>query len=355
MKRFSYYLIEEIGPFYIAGLVILLMLLVTVFLSEGLADFVARGASPNLVASFLLYSIPSAASMGMPLALLFAALIGITRLGQDAETKAALSLGLSPRNFAWPLILMGLLVSVASFVNNEVFVPWSDSKALEVQKDILIQSPEVFLEEDSFFTDALGRSVHIGRLEPGGNAQDITVIQSDGSRGPKEVLHAETGVLDETAGVWRLNQVRFTSYNNSRVVFDALADTATVPVRKLSAGSSRNPEFFKTPLPKLWERLQNPNSRQPAAWTALHRKFAEPLAATAFALFALGAGLFSFQSGMSLGFVSVLILTFFYYATWSVAKLLGANGVIPAWLAGWLPVSLYFAAALVLLLLSRRR
>ena len=355
MKRFSSYLIKEIAPFYIAGLVILLMLLVTVFLSGGLAEFVSRGASPSLVASFLLYSIPSAASMGMPLALLFAALIGITRLGQDSEIKAALSLGLTPKNFAGPLIVMGLLVSAASFINNEVFVPWSDSRALEVQKDILIQSPEVFLEEDSFFTDALGRSVHIGRLEPGGNAQDITVIQSDGSRGPKEVLHAKTGILDEEAGLWRLQEVRFTSYKNSRVVFDALSDSATVPVRKLSAGSSRNPEFFKTPIRQLWERLQNPNSRQPAAWTALHRKFAEPLAATAFALFALGAGLFSFQSGMNLGILSVFILTFFYYATWSIAKLLGANGVIPAWLAGWLPVSLYFAAALILLLLSRRR
>ncbi|TVR86656.1 MAG: YjgP/YjgQ family permease, partial [Trueperaceae bacterium] len=44
-----------------------------------------------------------------------------------------------------------------------------------------------------------------------------------------------------------------------------------------------------------------------------------------------------------------------YYATWSVAKLLGAQGTIPAALAGWAPVGLYAIAAALLLVVSWRR
>ncbi|HKJ93813.1 MAG TPA: LptF/LptG family permease, partial [Longimicrobiales bacterium] len=86
-----------------------------------------------------------------------------------------------------------------------------------------------------------------------------------------------------------------------------------------------------------------------------YRKLAEPLAATAFALFALAVALFTFRRGASLGFVSVLFLTFIYYATGSVTKLLGEQGTIPAYVAGWTPVALYALAGGALLALSWRR
>lgn len=352
-RRFSLYLIREIMPLYLAGLAALLILLLAVTLLEVLADVIARGVSPALVAQFLLYSLPGAAGYAVPLALLFAALLGMTRLGQDSEIKASLLLGLSPKQFALPLLTLGLLVSALSFVNNELVVPWSDGRALEVQKDIFLQSPDTLLEEGSFFNDALGRSVYIERLEPGGIATNITIIQSGGSQGPSEVIRAERGVLDEDAGIWRLADVRFVSYRGSRVVLHATAAEAQLPVRRLAAGSASGPELTRIPLRELRLRL-NPGERG-AEWTALHRKFAEPLAATAFALFALAVGLYSYRSGFGLGLVSVLFLTFVYYATWSVANLLGQQGTIPAWAAGWTPVGVYALAAGVLLALSWRR
>ncbi|MEZ4605888.1 MAG: LptF/LptG family permease [Deinococcales bacterium] len=173
--------------------------------------------------------------------MLFAGLLAMTRLAQDSEIKAALLLGLSPKNFALPLLGLGLVISLLSFVNNELIVPWSNARALEVQKDIFLKTPDIFLSEGSFFTDALGRSVHIDDLQAGGVAKGITVIQSDGSRGPKEVVFAETGLLDEEAGLWRLEEVHFTSYRSSKVVFDAYAKSAELPVRKLAAGLSQTP------------------------------------------------------------------------------------------------------------------
>lgn len=352
-RRFSLYLIREIMPLYVAGLAALLVLLLAVTLLEVLADVIARGVSPGLVAQFLLYSLPGAAGYAVPLALLFAALLGMTRLGQDSEIKASLLLGLSPKQFALPLLALGLLVSALSFVNNELLVPWSDGRALEVQKDIFLQSPDTLLEEGSFFNDALGRSVFIEQLEPGGIATNITIIQSGGSQGPSEVIRASRGVLDEEAGIWRLREVRFVSYRDSRVVLHANAEEAQLPVRRLAAGSARGPELTRIPLREL--RLRLNAGQRGAEWTALHRKFAEPLAATAFAIFALAVGLYSYRSGFGLGLVSVLFLTFVYYATWSVANLLGEQGTIPAWVAGWTPVGLYALAAGVLLALSWRR
>ncbi len=355
-KRFSLYLAREILPLYGAGLTALLLLLLGATLLGVLAEVIARGVGPTLVAQFLLYSLPAAAGYGIPLALLFAALLGLTRLGQDSEIKAALLLGISPRQFATPMLLLGLIISAISFINNELLIPWSTERALEVQKDILLQSPDTLLEEGSFFTDALGRSVFIERLKPGGQVEGITVIQSGGSQGPRELIQAKSGVLDEQAGVWELSEVRFLSYRNNQVVLDAEAKSASLPVRGLAAGVSGNQDLTQLPLRELLSRIRRNEARNTAAErTALHRKFAEPLAATAFALFALAVGLFSFRNSVGLGLVSVLFLTFVYYATWSVSKLLGAQGTIPAWLAGWTPVALYVIAGSVLLVLAWRR
>ena len=354
MKRFSLYLLREILPLYLAGLAVLLVLLLAATLLGVLADVIARGASPALVARFLLYSLPGAASHGIPLALLFAALLGLARLGQDSEIKISLLLGVSPGQFLAPLLGLGLLVSSLSFLNAELLVPVTTSRALEVKKDILIQSPEVFLQEGGFFTDALGRSIFIRELKPGGFARGVTVIQPGGSQGPREVIRAAEGQLDEQAGVWRLAQVHFITYRQSQVVLVAQAAYAEVPFRRLAAGIGGGPELVRLPLRELLARLQH-DRPQPAEWTALHRKFAESAAATAFAIFALAIALSTFRSRSGLGLVSVLFLTFVYYATWSVFNLLGAQGTVPAWLAGWAPVALYAGSAAVLLAIIWRR
>lgn len=357
-RRFSGYLVREILPLYAAGLTALLILLLGSFLILGdvLSEALSRGVGPSLVAEFLLFSIPSAAAMGLPLALLFASLMGITRLSQDSEIKAALLLGISPRRFLLPMFVIGLFVGAVSFLNNEFVAPWSYDRAQEALSDILVQSPEVVVEEGSFFTDALGRSVYVGGLGAGGAVEDVIVIQPSGSQSVSEVIRAERGVLDQDAGVWRLENIRLLRYRDGRAVLDAPAESAAVPFRGLSASSGTPPELTRLRLNELVSRLRGTSPTDaPAEWTALHRKFAEPAAAVAFSLFALAIGLYSFRRNFGLGLVSVLFLTFIYYATWSVSNLLGAQGAIPAALAGWAPVALYLVAGGVLFALSWRR
>jgi lipopolysaccharide export system permease protein len=355
MKRFTSYLIREILPLYGAGVIAFVLLLLGEILRGQLAGILARGVPPALVAQFLIFSLPFAIGTALPLGLLFASLLGLTRLTQDSEIKAALLLGLSPRQFVVPLLTLGVIVALLSFFNNEVIVPWSQQRALEVQKDILLQSPDTFLEEGSFFTDALGRSIFIESLEPGGVFKNITVIQSGGSQGPREVYSASQGIPDEASGIWRLEGVRFSTYRNNRVVLDAQAETAILPVRQLAAGGNLEPELTQLPFRDLLLRLQEEGFAKPAEWTALHRKLAQPAAAITFALFALAVALVSFRSAFGLGLVSVLFLTFIYYATWSVMNILGAQGTIPAWLAGWTPVMLYALAGGALLSIAWRR
>jgi len=356
VTRFGRYLLRETVPLLAAGLAVLLLLLLLSFLLGVLADVLARDVPPALVARFLLFKLPAAAGPGLPLALLFAALLAVTRLGQDGEIKAALLLGVSPRRFVAPVLGLGLAVSLLSLVNNELLVPWSEQRASEVQKDILLLSPETIVREGAFFQDALGRSIFIGEITEQGGFRDVTVLTPGGTQGPREVIQAAAGQPSPDEGVWLLEDIRFRVLKAGQLTLDFAAEEAILPVRGLAARSTGSMDLVYLPLRDLLARLRaNPGQPKPAEWTALHRKVAEPAAATAFALFALAVGLFTFRRGAQLGFVAVLFLTFVYYATWSVAKLLGAQGTIPAWLAGWSPVALYAVGGLALLAMAWRR
>lgn len=356
MKRFGRYVVSEILPLYFAGLAALLVLLLGGFMLDLLADALSRGVPVPLIARYLLFKLPVAAVYGIPLALLFAALLGLSRLVEDSEIKAARLLGISPGQLLAPVLLLGVAVSALSLFNNELVVPWSEQRALSVQKDILLRSPDSVITERSFFTDALDRSIFIERVLPGGRFEGVTVIKPGGSRGPAEAIQAASGVFAEERGVWDLQDITFRVFRNSRLTLDFEAQDAVLPVTGLAVAAGIDQDLAFLPLRELLARLRNdPEADKPAEWTALHRKLAEPLAATAFALFAVSVALFSFRRGVPLGLVSVMFLTFIYYATWSVFKLLGAQGTIAPWLAGWAPLLLYALAGTVLLSVSWRR
>lgn len=354
MRRFGRALLGEIAPLYLAGLAVLLLLLLTNFLLTLLADALARGVPAGLVSRYLLLKVPSAASAGLTLALLFAALLALARWAGDRELRAALALGLSPWALLRPLLIAGGAVALVAAANNEIVVPWAEAQALEVQKEILLEAPSTLLQEGAFFTDARGRSLFLGSLAPGGEATDVVILSPGGLSGPREVIEADRGRLDEEAGVWRLDGLRVRVFDGGRPSLDMSAERGTVPVRELTAAAAGRPDLVTLPLPDLIERARAERTA-PAVWTALHRKAAEPLAAVAFAVFALAVGLTGVRREAPLGMVSVLMLTFLYYATWSVAKLLGAQGAVPAWAAGWAPFALYLAAGSTLLAWAWRR
>lgn len=355
MTRWGQSLAREISPLYALGLMVLMLLLLLSFLLDVLADVVARGAPAGTVAAFLLLKLPTAASAGLPLALLFAALLALSRATQDGEIKAALLLGLSPFATVRPLLALGVAVALLTAANNELLVPWAEARALEVQREILLRSPETVLRSGAFFEDALGRSIFLRRITPQGELEGITVIASGGGSGPRQLIEAARGVADPEAGVWTLYDIRLRSFRAGITVLDMQAEQAILPVRGLTAGVVGDVDLVTLSLPALIARLRAAGDSAAAEWTALHRKAAEPAAAIAFVLFAVAVAFVGVQRAAPLGLVAVFVLTFIYYATWSVAKLLGAQGTIPAWIAGWTPVALYAVAGSLLLLRATRR
>ncbi|MCH2667758.1 MAG: LptF/LptG family permease [Deinococcales bacterium] len=356
LMRLSLYLIREILPLYLACLMLVIILFLISFIIGHLPNILGQGITTGMVAKFLIYKLPSTASFGISLALLFASLIGLTRLTQDGEIKATLLLGVGPGVIARPIIFVGLTVSILSFANNEFVVPWSEHKASNLRKEMLLRGAKVPLVEGNFFADSLGRRIHVESILPDKQLTKITVIKPGGLQGPTEVIQAKEGTLNTTTSDWSLSGIILRLYRKNHLVLRVTADHGDLPVQGLLTTDNQTANLIHLPLKELLKRLAvGTNHGNSAELTALHRKFSEPLAALVFALLSLAVVLSSFKWAIPLGITPILVLTFGYYATSSAARILGEQGLASSWLAGWAPLFIYAILGLGFFLVSWRR
>jgi lipopolysaccharide export system permease protein len=346
MKRFDRYVLEEILPYLLSGLAVVILLLLLAGLQGVIAPLLAKGAAPVLVLRLLALQVPEAIARGLPIALLFAAMLGLSRLSSDCELKAAQSSGLSGARLFWPVLGLAAGVTLISFTVGETLSPLDNPRVLG------LGSQGVVLK------DALGRAISVARVGSGGQLTGLRIVTLRSGQTAREVITARSGRL--RGSTLELSDGLRVTYQDTRPATVVRFQSGSLPVQDLQASLSANDELkpIDLPLPTLIGnvramRAQGINS--PRDFTALQRKFAEPLAAVTMAFFAVALSIFSLRSGVNIGLVWVLMLTFAYYATWSVFRVLGETGAIAPVLAAWTPTLLYLLAGLGLLAVAARR
>ncbi|WP_291425663.1 LptF/LptG family permease [Deinococcus sp.] len=366
MTRFERYVLEEIIPALLGALVIVILLLVLAALQEVIAPLLAKGASPLLVARLLALNIPWAIAQALPIGLMFATILGLSRLAADSEIKGALAGGIPVSQLFRPVMWLALGITALSFAINEGIVTRAKIQAQTVQRQIVFDNPRVIGlgSRDSagrrlVLTDALNRAISVEQLLPGGEMRGLQIISMQSGQPPREVITAQSGRLQ--GNVLHLRDGQRISYQMGQPITVLTFKTGSLPVQDVQASfdnSGGQPKPIDLPLRTLLEHARLYRQQHvpaPAEFTALHRKFAEPLAALALAFFSVSLAVYTFRSGLNLGFTWAILLAFAYYATWSVFRVMGENAALPAVVAAYSPDLIAVLAGLALLWLAARR
>lgn len=371
-KRFESYILEEILPAMLGALVTVIVLLVLAALEQVIAPLLAKGANPLLVMRLLALSVPEAVARALPLALMFATLLGLSRLAADSEIKAALASGIPVMRLMRPVMFLSLAVALLAFMIGEGIKPRAKVEALKVQQQIVFDNPRVagLGQKDSngeslVLKDALDRAISVGEVLPNGQLKDLRIVSMQNGMPPREVITAKSGQLKTGSNVLELRDGKRVTYQNGQPITVLNFATGSLPVQDVQASLNDESNLgsgqilpVDLPLDQLLERTREYRAQgmsAPAEFTALHRKFAEPLAAIALTFFAVSLAVFTFRSGMNLGFTWSILLAFAYYATWSVFRVMGENGALMPLLAAYAPSSIALIAGMLLLWLAGRR
>lgn len=325
-----YVLKEVLGP-YAAGVLLFLALLTTDLLTSLSGFLLARGVEPEKVALLVLYRLPWTLNLALPLGLVFAILVGLSRLIRQSELKAAYAGGVPPWSLLRPLVLLGLLVGGVVLLNGGFLRP----VALERYDALLAR---IFYGEGGI-SGVLRNQVYappgLGvyfaeevRPEGGGTRlYRLRVVRPDGT-----VYSAEEGVWDEKG--WS-----FSGYQVEKGRPRAFQGTLPFPARftpKESLGS-RDP-YDTYALPELQERAKV----DPKARFALYRRYSDALGAFLLAWTAAAVGLSLREAPYA--FLAIVLLIFGYYVLWTFAAQL-ARFEAAAW-GAFLPNLAYGLLAL---------
>lgn len=367
MTRFERYILQEIAPALVGALVIVILLFILVALQEVIAPLLAKGANPLLVARLLALNIPWAVSQALPIGLMFATLLGLSRLAADSEIKGALAGGIPLGQLFRPVMGLAIGVAALSFVIGEGLIPRAKVESQKVQRQIVFDNPRVIGLGGSddkghrlVLTDALNRAITVSELLPGGEMKGLQIVTMQTGQPPREIITAKTGKL--LGNVLELADGQRITYQNGQPITMLTFKTGSLPVQDVQAsfdpnsGSAIKP--IDQPLSVLLSHTKMYRAQKvpaPAEFTALHRKFAEPLAAIALAFFSVSLAVYTFRSSLSLGLTWAILLAFAYYATWSVFRIMGEQGALPAVVAAYSPDLIAVLAGCFLLWLSSRR
>jgi lipopolysaccharide export system permease protein len=111
------YVLKEVLVPYGVGVFLFVALLTFDLLSSLSGVFLSRGAGAGEIALLILYRLPWTLSLALPLGLVFAILVGLSRLIRHSELKAAYAAGVPPLALLKPLLLLSLLVALVNLYN----------------------------------------------------------------------------------------------------------------------------------------------------------------------------------------------------------------------------------------------
>lgn len=340
----TYVLAEHAGPFFVTVGGLTAVLLVGNLVK--FADLViSKGVSPFDILRLLLYLIPYMLSFTVPMACLMAVVLALSRLSGDYELLAMRASGVTPSRFIGPLLLMGLVVSVALLLVNDRLVPSAHLAFRRQLKAIGIKQPTAYLEAGTFIKDFPPYVIFVYQVE-GRHLSNVRIYEPQ-SAGPTRTIVASRGVFepgsdrrelklklsDGTVDEWDPNtpgaftKVNFRTYaiilrpdqEDPRRLRKKLKE---MTLKELLAERRRLAAEGIDPLPVSLE---------------LHRKAAFSFAPLLFVACGLILGLRFHHQERLTGFLWMLGLFFAYYLGSIGMQAMALKGWYPPWVVMWVP------------------
>jgi lipopolysaccharide export system permease protein len=360
------------------------------------------------VALLILFSLPSVIAMSAPFASLVGLLMTIGRLSSDNEILVMLSSGLSYRNVFIPAVTVGIVISIFSFIANDILLPGGYIQFARLYRRILISTPALELEPNSVkkFKDTV---IVTGNVS--GNTIDNVLILDRTSDGERRIIMANNAeIKDAGKDGLSLDLDRAFVQSSKEIVRDdydyASADSLHywVPqedliqaVSSLSPREMSSKDVFREikkrttnlgirvndrknkvtnlaliyeetlrggPYAESWNRRASQFAafqREARAtenmqkdrslslyWLEFYKKFSIPFGAFSFIFLSVALGLMAKKSGQTVGFIFGLIIAVVYWALLLGGQTLGMRLSTPPFWSMWMPNILALSAGLVL-------
>ena len=302
------------------------------------------------VIELIVYCLPAIVAQSAPFATLLGFLMCLGRMVTDNEILILRASGQRYSIILIPVLIMGLLISIFSFVMNDYFLPLGTLRYNRMQTKIIQSDPAVQIEANSIKRMS-STALVIGDAE-GSDVEDLLIFDRSGSEGERIIIAGKSTVEKSvTPGLLMdllMNDpIVILLKRNDKKNYDVItADTMRLNMFESSinaSSSSMNPrEMTSYDLGKIIGDLVKENSvsdRQLNNYKLeYHKKFSIPFGAIFFAILAFPLALvFGKKNGLTLGFIFGIIISVLYWAMTIMGQLFGIRGGYNGFWMVWTP------------------
>lgn len=351
MKVLDRYLVRELSAPFLIG-VLGFVLVMAVDLLFTMADLIINKGVPLwAVVKLLIYKLPSIMVLTFPVSTLFATAMALGRLSKDSEIIALRTSGVTLFRIAFPIVMVGLLVSCLSYFTNEKLVPHANYVATNLIRQIIYKQPLPEVKENIFFKDAYNRFYYARRVDMKSKTmENIMVYEVTGDRFPRVIL-AETANF--VGRIWDLQNGIIHKYDeegflNYEASFENMKLNVSEDVMSFSKQKGSQ-EMTSGELKGMIAMLDKGGMKTSELRTELFMKYSIPLTCFVFALIGIPFSLPSPRSGRTWGMVVTIVFMFTFYVFASVFRSLGRGAILPPAIAAFTPQITFIILGTVLL------
>lgn len=357
MKILDRYVISEmVGPFFIGVIGFVLVLAVDLLFT--MADLIINKGVPMwAVLKLLVYKLPSIMVLTFPVSTLFGTAMALGRLSKDSEIIALRTSGVNLLRIAVPIMVVGVLVSFASYFTNERIVPHANYVASNLIRQIIYKRPLPSVQNNVFFKDSHNRYYYARRIDMKNKTMDnIMVYEITDEKYPRVILADHATFAGR---IWELNQGVVHKYDekgylNYEAGFAYMKLNVSEDLIDFTKRSRSHQEMNSDELKDMIQVLDRGGVGTKELRTELFMKYSIPATCFVFALIGIPFSLPSPRSGRTWGMVVTIVFMFTFYVFASVFRSLGKGGVLSPIVAAFTPQLSFALLGVVLLMLENR-
>jgi LPS export ABC transporter permease LptG/LPS export ABC transporter permease LptF len=365
MRILDRYVIREILPPFLLGLLVFTFILIIPFIIDIAEEMIAKNVPAGTILLLVVTLLPQALALTIPMALLIGLLVGLGRLSADREVVVMLACGISPYRLLQPVLVFAVVCwGLTSWVMLKA-MPDGNQKYREVSQEIVMDRAEGEVRPRVFYEDFPNLVLYVREVPLDGRGW-IDVLAADTSNPSQPILYlAKRGrmLIDRDAETIHMvldQGTRHSTKLDDPAAYEAATFERTVIALDPSSvfprtGPQRGMrELGVEDLAALAGELAGTGQSPHGPIMEIHKKFSVPVACFVFALLGVALGASHRKDGKLAAFVLGIGVIFVYYVLMFTAEALTKGFWIPAWLAMWVP-NLVLGAAGVFLLVRRAR
>jgi lipopolysaccharide export system permease protein len=404
---FRYIFFETLFSFFVSFLFFFIIFFVNQILLLA-QEILTKRVPIGEVILLVFFALPQVVALSAPFASMVGTLMTVGRMTSDNEILVMLSSGLSYRVVFIPAITVGILVSLFSFLTNDVLLPMGTIQFNKLYRRILISTPALELEANS--VKRFKNTIIVTGEVSGNTIENVLILDRTGG-GERRIIIAKNAELRDrgseglsldlnAAFVQSSKETARLDYDYASTSFlrywvpqdDLIQAVSSITPREMSSADvlkeirkksadlnvlleerlnridsfamqyeqslRRGPEYESwnrraSQITELQQEILGYRSMKRDLLLLYYlleyyKKFSIPLGAFSFVFLSVALGLLAKKSGQTVGFIIGLIIAVFYWALLLGGQTMGIRmGFSPFW-SMWTPNILALSAGLIL-------